>query len=119
MFTSKLAGFLIFFSYALTSGGITGWGSGWLLNKLLSETRRTVIFDLLSGIAGFLMSTYLTSIEGSIYEEFYDGKLIARRVTGYSDYFLLIAISGAIVLVLLLHLALAINRKFCRHSRPA
>jgi hypothetical protein len=121
MFMTKAMADVIFLiysiSFALPCGGAIGWGFGKMMRKIRHETRQTIVFDVGLGCAGFIAGTWFAFKDFSLYQESYNGVVTFRRVTGYGDYFLLIAPLGAIVLVFALHLALATSNLFCRNRR--
>lgn len=121
MFITKATADIIFLIYifgvALLFGGYIGWGFGKMMRKIRHETRRTILPDIVLGWVGFIGGTWFAFKDFSLYQESYDGIVTVRRVTGYGDYFLLIAPLGAIVLAFAFHLDLAMNNVFCRRRR--
>jgi uncharacterized membrane protein YeaQ/YmgE (transglycosylase-associated protein family) len=110
--------FLIYiFGVALIFGGYIGWGFGKMMGRLRHETRQTFIPDIVLGWLGFIAGTWFALKDFSLYQESYNGIVTVRRVTGYGDYFLMIAPLGAIVLVFAFQLALATNNVFCRSRK--
>lgn len=90
MFVVESYGYVIL-AAILALGGFGGWLSGWLL-KLLFRVKCRPPLDTLWGALGSLIGVYISLRGFSVYEEWYDGKLISRHVGGWADYVLLIAL---------------------------
>lgn len=114
---ANIISLIFIISFALPFGGLLGWGFGKMMSRLRHETRQTIIPDIVLGWVGFIAGTWVAFIDYSLYQESYNGVVTVRRVTGFGDYFLLLAVAGAILLVFALHLALATTNVFCRSRR--
>lgn len=93
-------GYAIFAVILLALGGLVGWLSGWLLSTVF-RLKKTPLIDAFSGLVGFSVGVYVSFLGFSVYEEWYDGKLISRHVGGLADHFMLIAILCAVGLVII------------------
>jgi len=110
---------LVFYGWligvALAVGAAIGWATGWLVKRLLRQRRRTVatgLVDVIGGIGGFVLGAALSAMSTSfLYEEWSDGKPIARRTDGFADYWHVFAILGAVTLVVILRLGIGLLRK--------
>lgn len=90
MFVVEAYGYFIL-AAILALGGFAGWLSGWLL-KLLIRVKRRPPLDTLWGALGSLSGVYISLRGFSVYEEWYDGKLISRHIGGWADHVLLFAL---------------------------
>ena len=106
---------------AVPFGPAIGWCTGWLLRKVLREPRRSVTIatlDAVAGVVGFTVGfVFFTTLPGTLYEEWVNGQLVTREVTGFVDYWYLFAIAGAICLVTVMHAITKVTRTFCKSPR--
>jgi hypothetical protein len=123
MFMTKEMANIAFLLYALfialPFGGIIGWSTGKLINRLLRQTKRTIVLDVILGFGGFLVGTLISFIGYSLEEEFLNGELIYRKVTGFADYYYLLAAIGAVLMVVMVHLGLLFINRICRNQNRA
>lgn len=84
----------------LALAAFVGWLSGWLISKVFRR-ERTPLTDMLFGIVGFCVGTFVSLIGFSYRADWYDGKLVSRHVGGLADHFLLIATACSITAVVI------------------
>ena len=92
-------GYAIFAGILLAFGGVVGWLVGWLLSAVL-RFKKTPSIDTFSGMVGFAAGVYVSFLGFSLYKEWFDGKLVSRRVGGWADHFMLIGIMCSLALVI-------------------
>jgi len=90
MFVVEAYGYVIL-AATMALGGLAGWLSGLCLKLLFRVTRRRLL-DTLCGVLGSLIGFYIAFRGYSVYEEWYDGKLVSRHVGGWADHFILVAV---------------------------
>lgn len=97
-------GYAILAGILLALGAFVGWLAGWLLSTLLGMKRRGLV-DALSGMVGFFLGIYVSFLGFSVHEEWYDGKLLSRKVGGWADHFMLIGIMSSVGLVIVVKIS--------------
>lgn len=108
-FLAWLAGIAI-----LVGGGI-GIMTGWLTKRLLRERWQSASSALMDGVIGIggLVLGVLISVRSTsfLYEEWHDGKLVARQTDGFADHNYLFAFAGAVALVVIVRSSISLSRK--------
>ncbi len=107
---------------ALPSGILIGLLTSYSLKRMLNETEWRaipVMLDILMGVVGFLVGTFVSFIGYTENEVWENGELVFRKTTGLGDYYFLIAIIGATIFAAAAHIAVkAVSNKRAKRNNP-
>lgn len=100
MLTANLAIYYFLF-VVLPLAGLTGFGAGRMTRWMVRQEHGAWGFDLLNivlGVVGCILGAEVATLNASLHEEWQDGILTVRRVTGLIDYIEVLCFAGAIIL---------------------